>query len=436
MRGLSIAVVFVLPMALAAQDSVVPPHRLDARTAAAFETWITAVNEHQPGMDDAPLETVAAFSMVQRADLSAGMSLFVRGLENKGALGSLEDAQMRVTLLGLRAAQHPDMLVFLKRAALLHADAAIARPSNAIDAGPPDAAPGSRRREPAAETPLLTQHRLPAGEDGRGLGEVVASWHWPFARFLLDIVEAAHPRDTFVAAWYHATSALLLARRAYGELAPQLERARTLLPADPHSLFDRACYAETLGLPVVQAFVEDRPAAPPRGASMNWTARPPPALSGIPDADVANGEAERLFRRVLAIDGTYVEARVRLARMLDLRGRHDEALTQLTAALAGAPAAPVAFYAHLFAGRAAQNLGQLAPARDHYAAALALFPGAQSASLGLSQVEVLRADVRAALAPLRAPRSDEPPDPWWKYHLGAGRDVEALLAALRTSLAR
>ena len=436
MRWLALAGALLFPAVAAAQDSVVPPHRVDARTVTAFETWIAAVNDHRPGTDDAPLEIVAAFSMVQRADLSAGMSLFLDGLKNKGAPGSVEGAQMRVKQLGLRAAQNPGMLVFLKRAALLHADAAIARPSAAIEAAQSDSAPGSRRRQPAAETPLLTTHRLPAGDDGRGLGEIVASWHWPFARFLLDVLDGAHPGDAFIADWYHATSALMLKRRAWGELEPQLHRASTLLSTDARAVFDRACYAETLGLPVVQAFVEQQAVAPTPRASINWTARPPAAASGIPVADVANSEAERLFRRVLAMDATYVEARVRLARLLDLRGRSEQALTELTGALAASPPAVVAFYAHLFAGRAAQNLHQLETARAHYAAASALFPAAQSARLGLSQVEVLRADVPAALAPLRTAATVEPSDPWWQYHLGAGRDADTLLAALRTSISR
>ena len=201
MWWLALTVSVLARPALAAQDSVVPPHRVDGRTAAAFETWIAAENDHGPGIDDAPLETVAAFSMVQRADLSAGMSLFLDGLKNKGGLGSLEDAQMRAKQLGLRAAQNPGMLVFLKRAALLHADAGIARPSRPIEAAQADSAPGSRRREPAAETPLLTNHRLSAGDDGRELGEIAASWHWPFARFPLDVLDSAHPGDAFIADW-------------------------------------------------------------------------------------------------------------------------------------------------------------------------------------------------------------------------------------------
>ena len=242
MRGLALLVALVVPSGLAAQDSIVTPHRINGRTVAVFETWIAAVNGHGPGLKDAPLETVVAFSMAERAELSAGMALFVGGLTNKGGQGSLEDPAMRVKQLGHRAAQAPGTLAFLKRAALLHADAAIAAPSRDVEPARADnAVPGSRRRAAEPETPILTQHRLSAGDDGKELGEVIASWHWPFARFLLDVLERVHAGDAFIADWYHATSALLLARRAWGELEPQLDRASTLLPSDARAVFDRAC---------------------------------------------------------------------------------------------------------------------------------------------------------------------------------------------------
>jgi hypothetical protein len=38
----------------------------------------------------------------------------------------------------------------------------------------------------------------------------------------------------------------------------------------------------------------------------------------------------------------------------------------LKTALTGKPAAAVAFYAHLFAGRAAQSMGQINEASQHY----------------------------------------------------------------------
>jgi tetratricopeptide (TPR) repeat protein len=135
-----------------------------------------------------------------------------------------------------------------------------------------------------------------------------------------------------------------------------------------------------------------------------------------------------MFRRALRADPALVEARVRLARLLEVRKRHDEAASELTAALASNPTGAVAFYAHLFAGRAAQALGKTADAAEHYRAAEALFPGSQSASLALSQAALLQSDVPAALDSIqRFDKSSTARDPWWWYHYGAGRDADALL---------
>ena len=69
----------------------------------------------------------------------------------------------------------------------------------------------------------------------------------------------------------------------------------------------------------------------------------------------------------------------------------------------------------------------------HYRAALAIFPDAQSALVGASQAAVMATDVPAAMTLVQklgesTARFDA--DPWWNYHLGAGRDVDDLMAAL------
>jgi hypothetical protein len=68
-------------------------------------------------------------------------------------------------------------------------------------------------------------------------------------------------------------------------------------------------------------------------------------------------------------------------------------------------------------------------------AASGLNAGAQSARLGASHAALMLADVREALGPLQqlagsAARSDK--DPWLDYELGAGRDADALLTAVRS----
>jgi tetratricopeptide (TPR) repeat protein len=154
---------------------------------------------------------------------------------------------------------------------------------------------------------------------------------------------------------------------------------------------------------------------------------------GIPPGDVANGDAERLFRHALRVDPAFVEARVRLARLLEERKRYDQAAAELSTALAAKPTGTVSFYAHLFAGRAAQALGRIDDAARHYQEAAALFPDAQSALLASSQAALLGSDVASALAPVQrlSPRSLVfEADPWWQYQLGAGRDEDALMSEM------
>ena len=140
-----------------------------------------------------------------------------------------------------------------------------------------------------------------------------------------------------------------------------------------------------------------------------------------------------MFRRALSIDPALVEARIRLGRLLVERRRHDEAARELATALAANPPRVLAFYAHLFSGRAAQALGRLDAAAGHYREAVALFPGAQSARLAQSQAALLAADISGALAAIEGMKKPggAPPvdDPWWEYPFGAGRDADALVRA-------
>jgi len=128
-----------------------------------------------------------------------------------------------------------------------------------------------------------------------------------------------------------------------------------------------------------------------------------------------------------------VEARVRLGRLLTVRARHEEALRELDAAIATKPEPVLSFYAQLFAGRAARALGQTERAARYFQRALAAYPDAQSALLGASQVALVRSDVAGALASAHRLETTVRPgryDPWWDYHLGAGRNHSALLKAM------
>lgn len=395
--------------------------RLSEANVAALQRWVDAVLTHIPGQLDQPVVETGSLTYQERSELNDGMEFFQTILVDGG--GRVHgDIARRVASLAFELQRRPGASQFLKRAAVFHADAAIAgRRFPAAHTGRPSA--GTRPPRPAAGAehvpPLLSERPLLVDRDGEVVGDTLANWNWPFARSLLALLPH-RAADPFVAEWYHATTAFQFANGLYGEANEHLADAAEVLPDDPRVLFDRACFAEILGLPMHQMLLAD-----------------PASLAGvkltIPRVDATNAEAERLFRRAIDIDPWFTEARVRLARVLDFRGAHLEALAGLNTALGATRAGVVAFYAHLFAGRASLAAGKIDDAARHYAQASELFPNAQSALLGLSQTRLMGAEVEAALEPVQrlgpfTAMMDA--DPWWSYQLGAGRDAVALLRDL------
>jgi tetratricopeptide (TPR) repeat protein len=333
---------------------------------------------------------------------------------------AIDDAD-RAAQLGTEAARSPGANAFLERAAVLHADAVI------FAARLPSPPPDSRDDDGA---------QLVSAADGEYEGTMHPSWHWTFGRELLDRIAPRPAADPFVARWYHAMIAYLFSGARYGEAAPLLRSAAVLLPDNASILFDRACLSETLGSPQVQSVLNDpraRPVSP---------ARDEPGRELTPVVPIgerqANADAEALFRHAIDADGSLVEARVRLGRLLLIRGRDAEAATMLAQAVTTARDPAVAYLAHLLAARAATRLGRLDEADAHTDAALALFPGAQSALIAKSYVALQRADAAGALDPInRLAQRDSrvaSRDPWSEYYLGAGRDSTALLSDLRSSI--
>jgi hypothetical protein len=455
MRSIAAAACVVLTL-LAPRGAVNAQERKEITdsVATAIQAWVDAVQRHEPGRPDDPVIRLAGLSYEEREELNAGMTVFLETIytkrinPNAGSAGA-----QRVMALAREAG---DAKAFMKRAAVLHGDVAAYGDRRPVTQGP---APSERDgrviagravgiRQGEGVPPLLRSDRLNIGQDGQVIGETLASWNWPFARSLLELAvrrDATKPIDPFIGSWYHATMAYMFANGLYGDATPHLRDAERLLPDDARLLFDRGCYAELLGLPMHQEMlsatdiVAQRSRASAQDRGPQW--RPPasaPSL-GIPLADVTNADAERLYRRALDADPSLTEARVRLARLLDIRKRHGEAAGELKSALAGDPIGVVGFYAHLFAGRTAQATGQLEAAMAHYKEARSLFPNAQSALLALSQLALLRADVQEALVPIESlgERSGVfTADPWWQYYLCSGRDADDLLKGVWAAVPR
>lgn len=410
-------------LSVATPAAQAPP--VTATTALAVSRWVDAVRDHTSGQIDDALISIGKMTVEDRAQLTAGLPLFRSGLTQQPARISLA-AQKRILDLGHDIARDPGVTVFVERAIMLHGDAAIAsaqHPELAVGGGP------------VAGQQLLER-------DGEIVGATGSNWNWPFARAMVAL-QPTNRGTPFVAEWFHVTTAFLMSRRLFGEARTHLLAAATVLPGDARILFDRAAFAEMQGLPESQVLLttEDLAAMRARRGPVmrNTLIRPSDTAerSGVRPAEVENAEAERLYRSALAAAPAMVEARVRLARLLDVRGRHDEAADELARALADrvTPAPAVVYFANLAAGRVDRALGQLESAAAHFQSALTLFPNAQAALLGASHVAVLRADVEGALAAVRQlevanATADRRMDPWWSYSIGAGRDADALLREL------
>jgi len=414
---------------------------LGASNVVELEHWVHAVQHHVPGQADESVGAVRSLTPESRTQLTKALPLFFSVLlefstKKQPVIRTAEER--RVGELADDAGQ-PGVNNFLERAAVLHTDVAVLGGLGeygdvaALAAGRPPTTPA-----------LASAGGLVLAGDGEALGGLESNWNWTFARSLLDLVVPKPGAEPFVALWYHATSAHMLKLRLWGEAGTHLQRAATLFPDDASTLFDRGCLAEALGLSESQQLLTDEDRAAMRiQAQPGWRAPPAgPKLSsiggraGIPLPEVTNGEAERLFRRALALNPSLLEARVRLARLLEVRGRHSDAEAELSSALASLEVLDpiVGYYAHLFAARADQALGQPESAAAQLREALTLFPRAQSALLAASQLSLLRGNADEAFAllrPLVGPPADSVGnDPWWAYDTGSGRQANELMTSM------
>lgn len=150
-------------------------------------------------------------------------------------------------------------------------------------------------------------------------------------------------------------------------------------------------------------------------------------------------DAESAYRRALAGQPDLVEARVRLGRVLTLRGAIDESIRVLGAIGAGEDAES-RYLARLFEGEALERRGEVAEAEQRYFAAFAAVPRAQSARLALAHLRHLNGQRAEATATVRATAADrgaaDDTDPWFWYTRGLLWRAPEYLQGLRTTVQR
>jgi tetratricopeptide (TPR) repeat protein len=371
--------------------------------------WQDAVRSHVAGRVDAPVRWLETLAPDLWKPLNLALKRYLTDLAHEKAISN----------------------AMLERAVVLHMDVA-------IFGGPAPA--GLRSAGWLATPPAL----LVTSMDGELVGSTEANWHWIFARALIDLMSPSPRDDPFAPAWYHASAAFMLQHGLDGELGPHFERAAALFPHDARLVFDRACLSEAMGMPRNQLVTDDlreKQASARRRSTFVPGQLSTVAPSTLLTEDQANTQAERLFRQTLEIDPAFAEARVRLARLLENRGRAAEALDELAKAATDLDPRDRAllYFSHLFAARAHQALGRLAEADADVRAALAIDPDAQSALVIESVLALRAADVDGALAPIRrlaeiSASRPERDDPWWLYDIGAGRVVDRLIPDLWTRI--
>jgi tetratricopeptide (TPR) repeat protein len=151
-------------------------------------------------------------------------------------------------------------------------------------------------------------------------------------------------------------------------------------------------------------------------------------------------DAASAFERVLAVDSSSVEARIRLAHVRTLEHADAGATLLLNQALAARPPTAWVYLARLMLGGIQQRSGHLESAIQLDRAALAVQPEGQSAYIALSHAMYASGDPESAgrvldrLFALRlTPISS---DPWWDYPFGDWRAADPMLQALRDEARR
>ena len=386
--------------------------------------WIAAVDGHGAGESDAGLATVTGWTYDDLELMRPYVEAIVgaplqnnRARARRRTLLDDKDLQRIRELAKIRIPRDFDR--FRKRAVLLHTEAALLGSAPAIVAPPT-----SRQQKPRWAREDTERSVIVKSFDGRVENFELKNLHWDFAMDALDALPASPIRDPIVAQWYRAIGAYFAKERLFADAQVHFAHARDVVPDSPHVLFGEASLNEAFGAPRIQNYV--RVTTLPNGLY----------IRGVDSAAAHWKRAEGLLRRALAIDPAFVEARLRLGRVLIQQQKPDEGLPLVEQAATESPDRVIQYFGLLFAGDAQLALGRAADARRSYERAIEQFPHAQAARLGLGSALRASSDGSEALQAMlptltKAPSSRAGDDPWWDYYDGDASQVEALLGQLR-----
>jgi tetratricopeptide (TPR) repeat protein len=394
------------------------------------QAWIRLAKAHQMGRIDDPLRTLASWAPARIEQIDQDVKL-IRDVLAEAAKG-------RARPLAMAGRE----LVLTDLASLLDLEAEdLFMPGRQLDPTAVADPAGQPRFEIAKvmvrvamlHTDLMMVSRderagirlagLPSTtlrvDDAKGSNVSDPGVYWDVAREAMDLVVPTPRGRALATDWYRVTSEYLLGHRDYALAAPHLQHARDVLPGDAQLAFDCGVVYENLAASGIQAAVPDDQAALTIGS------RP-----------ILLANAEFHFRSALLLEPGFHEAALRLGRILELLGRHEEALSHLRRVETLLPRPALQYYAALLVGRAHEAAGRSDEARAAFERALKHYPDAQSARLALAALTFRASGQIPALPYVRSLGAGRPgADPWWAYDVSSTAAVSDHVDALRLSAA-
>lgn len=150
-------------------------------------------------------------------------------------------------------------------------------------------------------------------------------------------------------------------------------------------------------------------------------------------------QAEGLFRGVVEEEPTHAEAHLRLGRVLQLKGEHEDAIRELKRSLECSDDLETDFIAHMLLGGIYSDRGLLSQAVRAYQTALGIDPACQACTIALSYTLEQLGDPEGSHQALdellgRTLELSSDTDRWRSYVRGDSERVEALLAEMRNQV--